>query len=776
MRGLAALGLILWAGLVLAAPCPSGWRVEAFQPPKLVWATAQVAFPVEVTNTGDQPWSSQTSDHVSYHWRDLSGQVLVWDGDRSELGGTVNPGETQLVLVRVRVPREPGVYLLELAMVREQVCWYPPPSGRARLAQVRVLPRLPFLVGGLGLFTGLLSLVVWKGRRWASWLVPVCTVLWLAAFAWVVGQVVVVAAGRVGPPMPVGMLWAGGCLLSLALILLPARWWPRAATVLAFLAVVLAFADTLYLRFFGSIVSFLAWQGAGQLGQVWDSVRSLAKPQDLWFAVLGFCSLFLWFWPRWQEQWPFWPRFLRQAALAGVLLAAGWPVVVAVRGVLRDVQGAQVFSYTMRMQELGVWGLHLLDAARTWKEAVGEGLAPEERRQIRNFFAQRARTTPASGPAFGRFAGYNLVLLQVESLQNFVVGLEVNGQEVTPFLNSLRRRGLYFSWVFDQTNQGRSSDGEFIALNSQHPLGEGAVAFRRAGNRFMALPNVLRSRGYSTLSAHAFERGFWNRAVLHPAYGFERSFFRRELGPGEVIGWGLADGVFLERVLPKLQEARQPFFAFLITLGLHHPFDEFPEGRKSLKLPDLGDPALANYLQAMRYVDGALAAFFEGLAGAGLADRTVVALYGDHEAGFPLQAPLANLLRIQWSPQQLTALRRVPFFIVTPDASLAGEVDEVGGQVDIAPTLLHLLGVPRPSWFVGRALIPGRQGFAALPDGSGADNQLLWVEPFQACAERLSLQGREKSACQPLREAVAVELAASRAVVEHDLLPEIAGP
>ncbi|MFN3413563.1 MAG: LTA synthase family protein, partial [Thermoanaerobaculum sp.] len=671
-------------------------------------------------------------------------------------------GESQRLFLRVKAPREPGVYVLELAMVREQVCWYPPPLGQARLAQVRVLPRLPFLVGGLGLFTGLLSLLVWKGRRWASWLVPVCTVLWLVAFAWVGGQVVVVAGGLVGPAMPVGMLWAGGCWLSLALILSPCRWWPRLGTLLAFLVAVLAFADTLYLRFFGSIVSLLAWQGAGQLGQVWDSVRSLAKPQDLWFAVLGFWAFFPWLWPRWQEQWPLWGRFLRRAAIAGVLLAAAWPVVAAVRGVLRDVRGAQVFSYTMRMQELGVWGLHLLDAARTWKEAVSEDLAPEEKQQIREFFAQRAKTTQASGPAFGRFSGYNLILLQVESLQNFVVGLEVNGQEVTPFLNSLRRRGLYFSWVCDQTNQGRSSDGEFIALNSQHALAEGAVAFRRAGNHFMALPQVLRSRGYHTLSAHAFERGFWNRAVLHPAYGFERSFFKRELGPGEVIGWGLADGVFLQRVLPLLKEARQPFFAFLITLGLHHPFDQFPEGRKSMKLPDLGDPALA--------------AFLEGLARAGLAERTVVALYGDHEAGFPLQAPLANLLRIQWSPQQLMALRRVPFFIVAPDATMAGEVDEVGGQVDIAPTLLHLLGVPRPFWFVGRALIPGRQAFAALPDGSGANHELLWVEASQACADRQSLQARPASQCEALRRAVAAELAASRAVVEHDLLPDIAGP
>lgn len=776
MKQAAWIGLFLCASFALGAPCPSGWLLKSWQPPRFLWEGTLLTIPLEVTNSSDQAWSSQTSDHLSYHWRDAHGKVLVWDGDRTKLRGSVGPGESQRVSLRVRAPRAPGVYLLELAMVREQVCWYPAPQGQVHLAAVRVLPRLPFLMGGFGLFTGVLTLTLWKSRRWRHWLVPVFAAVWLAVFAGLAGQLVVLASGFGGTRIPWSMVCAGACLPAFLLVLLPGRWCPRAATVVGISLLALAFADALYLRFFGSIVPLLAWRGASQLGQVWDSVRSLVQPQDGWFAVLGLLAFSPLIWPRWEERWPRRWRCLRQASLAGVVVVLSWPLLAETYGFLRKPESGQVFSYAARMQELGVWGVHLLDAVRTWKEAAGRRLSPEEKQRVREFFVQRAESTLTSEKTYGRFSGFNLVLVQVESLQNFVVGLQVDGQEVTPFLNSLRRRGLYFSWVFDQTNQGRSSDGEFISLNSQHALAQGAVAFRRASNRFMALPQILRSRGYSTLSAHAFERGFWNRAVLHPAYGFERSFFNRELGPGEVIGWGLADGVFLQRVLPLLREAPQPFFAFLITLGLHHPFDQFPEGRKALKLPDLGDPALANYLQAMRYVDGALAAFFEGLTRAGLGDRTVVAVYGDHEAGFPLQEPLANLLGIRWSPQQVVTLRRVPLFIATPDATLAGEVDEVGGQVDIAPTLLHLLGVPRPSWFVGRPLIPGRQAFAALPNGSGANNQLVWVETAQVCADRQTLQAQARGLCEPLRQAVVAELAASRAVVEHDLLPEIAGP
>ena len=155
----------------------------------------------------------------------------------------------------------------------------------------------------------------------------------------------------------------------------------------------------------------------------------------------------------------------------------------------------------------------------------------------------------------------------------FVCRLAMFTPEITPFLNGLRSRAVYFPFVFDQTGEGRSSDGEFAVLNSQHALDRGAVAFRRQGNHFVTLASTLRRHGYTTFSAHGFEKGFWNRGVLHPRYGFERMLFKDELGAGETIGWGLADGVFFDRMTPELVRQKTPYFAFLITLGLHHPFD-----------------------------------------------------------------------------------------------------------------------------------------------------------------------------------------------------------
>ncbi len=138
--------------------------------------------------------------------------------------------------------------------------------------------------------------------------------------------------------------------------------------------------------------------------------------------------------------------------------------------------------------------------------------------------------------------------------------------------------------IFDQTAEGRTSDAEYIVLNSQYPLPRGAVSYLHRANHFVTLPGLLKRSGHSTLSAHAFKRGFWNRALLHPSYGFQRSLFRKDLGPGEVIGWGLSDGEFFQHLLVEIETMPQPLIAFLITLSMHPPFDSLPPHLRRLEL------------------------------------------------------------------------------------------------------------------------------------------------------------------------------------------------
>jgi phosphoglycerol transferase MdoB-like AlkP superfamily enzyme len=789
---LAVLGLVL-APQLAAAPRDLAWTVVSQQTPSFLWTGRRSTVRIQLRNTGRTTWSEAAGDHLSYHWLASDGTMVEHDGERTSFARPVCPGETVALTACVRAPASAGRWVLEWEMVREQIAWYGPPAGAPPLRiRVFVVWRCVVLTVGFALLTAVMVVAARKWRRRAG------TQFWLAVesapvvWTWLGVGLATVTFSEVTAQQ----LWSGGgvlaasaaALLATPVALLPGRWRGIAAGGVVGAVNLLAFADVLHLRFFGTVVPVVAMAAAGQLGEIGGSIHALMHPIDGWLLVgLSVGLLFALLWPRRRrdEGVPATARRLAWAGVTAAALAASVPAGLALRAGMSDhVVSEQLFSHGVLLGRWGLVNVHLFDALRTYREWVRRDMPePGERRRVQAFFAARAADQMRPVPGFGVARGDNLILIQVESLQQWLIGARVGGAEITPFLNALRSRALYFPFVFDQTGEGRSSDGEFGVLNSQHALDRGALAFRFPYDHFVALPSVLRQHGYATLSAHPFDRGFWNRGVLHPRLGFERMVFRRELGPGETIGWGLADGVFFQRIAGTLAGERQPYFAFLITLGLHHPFDLFPNCHKVLDVGPLEDTPLGNYIHAMHYFDASLAAFIATLEQSGGLAHTVVALYGDHESGLDVDAPLLALAGEKgWDPSVLVRLRRVPFFVLLPGSPLAGDVPAIGGQVDIAPTLLALLGVPAPACFVGRPLDPGRASFVVLNEGSAVGDGREFVAegpavPVEgACFAWPSGERRPFAECAGIKQRGEEELAASRFVVVHDLAAEFAAP
>ena len=755
----------------------------------MFWTDRNADIRVRLENLGGETWSEEAGDHLSYHWRKPDGSVVEWDGMRARLGRPVRPGESVELVARVHAPETSGSWLFEWEMVREQVAWYGPPAGG-------VPARVPVLVAWrCGLLeiafaaAGIAAALVARRKRpsqasrlWA--LVEGAPVLW----TWIGVGLATSAFSEVTRHQ----LWRGGgvlaasaaALLSLPVALLPGRWRSWAGCGIVGAVSLVAVADAVHLRYFETVVPVVALTAAGQLGRIGGSVRSLLRPADAWlaFGVAGALTFAL-LWPRRRrgDPMPVRARAVASVALVLTCLGAGVPAVRMLRAAMRDpATSGQLFSQGALLGRWGLVNVHAFDALLTYREwAARHRPDPGEEAAAHAFFAARAA---AGVPGLASARGANLVLIQVESLQQWVIGAKVGGAEVTPFLNGLGKRALCFPLVFDQTGEGRSSDAEFAVLNSQHALDRGAVAFRRAGNRFVTLAGVLREHGYATFSAHGFEKGFWNRGVLHPRYGFERMLFKDELGAGETIGWGLADGVFFDRMAETLAQQRAPYFAFLITLGLHHPFDLFPDRHKVLDVGALKDTPLGNYVHAMHYFDASLEALMGRLERSGALATTVVALYGDHESGLALDGPLLTLAGEPGAgPSAVVRLRRVPFYVLLPGQARAGEVPAVGGHVDIAPTLLSLLGFPAPACFVGHPLDGVTARPAVLNDGSvvGADRLFVARGPAipdsGACFAWPSGAPRPLTDCREIERLGREELAASRFVVLHDLAGRFAG-
>ncbi len=749
-----------------------GWSIERADVPARMWAGRSTTVRVVVHNRGDEPWSRATGDRLSYRMRDGEGELVPGDGMRTELPRDVAVGESIAIDVRVRPPADVGTFELELAMVREHVAWFPAPDGPARhpvrLAWAGATASVLALACALALAIGV--------RR-----VPSPPAL---AHAWLPGWTAVVVAlvGEVFRDLSGIEPWGDADLAAvssaawagLVVALAPARARVSSSVAVVALAVALAIVDLGYLEFFGAIVPMSAVAAVHHLGDAHATVASLWRPRyALLFVPAVVYVVALGLRPRAAS-----PPWSMRAAIALLLVLAGLPSARAVHELASGPIGGRVFSERDNVGRLGLWNAHAFEVWRAIRAGIGASpLAPELRAEIAAFFVGRHAPAPALAP------GSNLVIVQVEALQAWVVDARVGEQAVMPFLAGADASAVRFTSIWDQTAQGRTSDAEYLVLQSGHPLASGALAFLRADDHFDTLAHRLAEAGYATLSAHPYARGFWNRAALHPRYGFASSRFREELGPGPQIGWGLADREFLARMVDELRATPRPFFAFLITLGLHHPYEDFPAPFAELELGELEGTPLGNYLQAMRHVDGALAETIARLDEHGLLAHTVVVVYGDHAAGLPLSPELLALAgEPVRDPTLATRMHRVPVFTWIPGAPLVGRDDRPGGPIDLAPTVLEILGVaPSPS-FVGRSLLREGPRLVALPDGSAIDDEHLWLARGRdgasgdGCVERSTGRGRELAECEALAAAAARELEVSRAVLDHDLFRSIPSP
>lgn len=583
---------------------------------------------------------------------------------------------------------------------------------------------------------------------------------------------------------------ASGGIVVLVATLLPWRRRPLVVGVLLTLSSIIAIGDVFYMRYFGGVLPLSAAGSAALAFDVRDSIASLVQPGDarMLLPVFGALLLVCWGFARTRME----PSLgVVSWVMNGVLLAGGVAgAVYAARDVttfLGSKWAIEVLNREDNVWNAGIGGAHLREIALLVKTQFEKRpLDESDKGAIRAALVERARVEDQSAAdAFGIARGKSLLVVQVEALESWPIGVQVGGKPLTPFLDRLRGETLYYPNTFDQVGSSSTSDCEYLLLNSQHPLTSGAVAFLRADNHFVTLATTLRDRGYQTLSMHAYRRGMWNRAVLHPRYGFDRSLFADELPQGPLIGWGLADTIFFERAVEEMQALHKPFFAYAITISSHHPYSYIPEKQRRVSLGELEGTMVGGYLHSIAYADDALAALFRALEQAGLLEDLVVVVFGDHDAHVELSAKQRNLLAgaLALAPEVARRIgagrftgERVPLFVRLPKAlALAPQhSDDVGGQIDIAPTVLHLLGVERPLPFFGRARLPNdAQGFAAKLDGSAVGQGLLWDASRKVC-ERVD-DGRvvPAGACSELARRAQTELRLSWQVTDHDLAHEM---
>ncbi|HYG69857.1 MAG TPA: LTA synthase family protein, partial [Anaeromyxobacteraceae bacterium] len=491
----------------------------------------------------------------------------------------------------------------------------------------------------------------------------------------------------------------------------------RRARVAALLAVdllvgALMIAQLVYFRQFSDLPTTEHVAYATQGVEAGNALSVLLRPLDPLLCLGG--SLAALVVPRLART----PPLRRRAVLACV--AIGLAVFGAVLATSDMTKRARARRSSLAIR-FGPIGYTLYDAGRFAALHVRRRLSVPGPAEVASDAAALAARHRAGAPAplRGIARGMNVIVVQLESFQAFTLDARVGAEPVTPALHRLARESIRFDAFHAQVSQGNTSDAELLAQCSLYPLRTGSVFFGFSANDYRCLPEVLREAGYTTAVFHANRANFWNRERIYPAIGVERYHHAKSFQPDQP-GGAVSDEAFFAQSLAVLEALPQPFQAMLITLSSHVPFDA-PFVPRELDHGARAGTFVARYLDHVRYTDRALGAFVEGLRSSGLLDRSVLIVYGDHHGVGRRNSDIGAVLGLgdDDAPRWFDTERRVPLFIRVPGGPAGTVVTKTGGQLDLAPTALALLGLDvRDHAFFGQDLLDGRPGLAILPNGS----------------------------------------------------------
>ncbi|MED3563720.1 LTA synthase family protein, partial [Bacillus xiapuensis] len=301
----------------------------------------------------------------------------------------------------------------------------------------------------------------------------------------------------------------------------------------------------------------------------------------------------------------------------------------------------------------------------------------------------------------------NLIIVQLESVQNFFINLKINGKEVTPNLNKMVRDSYYFPHFYSQVGKGNTSDAEFITNTSIYPLGDVPMSAAVKGKAVPSFPKMLQKNGYHTATFHANSVSFWNRNQLYESLGFTEYYDKKYFGTNDIISHGVSDEIMYKKTTQKLLEFKQngkKFYADIIALSSHFPF-MLPKSKLAytIDLPkEYENSFVGNYIKSVSYADYAFGKFIEDLKQEGLYKDSVIVVYSDHQ-GLQMKSEQDKQLvqKIFGRKYDLVLDHlNIPLIMKISTVEKAKRIPTIGGLVDVYPTVANLLGLDLRKQFV----------------------------------------------------------------------------
>lgn len=373
-----------------------------------------------------------------------------------------------------------------------------------------------------------------------------------------------------------------------------------------------------------------------------------------------------------------------------------------------------IYNKTLMVEHISIYYYHMEDA----KEYIGESIFKEkvDYANLEEIYNTVKKDKQEWTEYTGVSSNNNVIILQLESLNEFIINKTINGEEITPNINKFFKENIYCSEMYNQ-GLGTTADSEHTTLNSMFPLENGRVFQKYYNNKWFDLFSQLEDNGYYTSFMHPNVSDFWNRYHMY-SLGYkvnEYNDISKFDSNGEMAGEFFSDEQFFSQSVEKTAEYKEPFCTMLVSVTTHIPYSlegiNNLEDKINLDVSNIEDEETRNYLLSCNFVDYSFGRFLEELEKSGLDENTILIVYGDHGAGLQNEETLSLIFSENGAKynENIEKLKdtHIPFGMRVPEISDKINIVTAKEKMDIKPTILDLLGI-RDKFSLGESIFTSK--------------------------------------------------------------------
>ncbi|HGF7693755.1 TPA: LTA synthase family protein [Enterococcus faecium] len=472
--------------------------------------------------------------------------------------------------------------------------------------------------------------------------------------------------------------------------------------IIDILNTLLLYLNIIFYREFTDFITVKSVLGFSKVSQgLSGSSFSLMKPHDVlyWLDIATFIGILVWLTIKKipiKSQPVSKPMAIAVTCLSGLIFSGNLALSEANRPQLLQ----RTFDRSYIVKYLGIDAYTIYDGIKTGMTSSVRAHASSNGIDEVLDYTKKHYAEP-NPETFGIAKGKNVIVLHLESFQQFLINMKVDGQEVTPFLNSIfqNQATISFDNFFHEVGQGKTSDAENMLETGTFGLPQGSL-FTELGsdNVFQAAPAILgQKQGYTSAVFHGNVASFWNRDHVYKNLGYDNFFDRSYFDESdETLGYGILDKDLFSESAQYLEHLQQPFYTKFLSVTNHTPYYTDDKNFDFLSL-NTGNSTVDNYVRTAHYLDQSLEQFFTYLKKSAIYQNSIFVIYGDH---FGISntdnKDLASALGKDpdtWNEFDNAQMQRVPLMIHMPGYTKGSVNHEYGGEIDVLPTLLHLLGI-----------------------------------------------------------------------------------